>query len=108
MTDSSAFASRLRASQVRHEPALSRGDCRSAPLWPRTFLIVDLTAVRDPCDIDCFGGVVDSVDDAIVADANSPQIRRAMQLFAAGRPRIIRKLTNLWLDALNRVRGEGN
>jgi len=73
-----------------------------------TFLIISLTAMRDPRHIDGFGGIVDSVDDAIIADANSPQILRAAQLFAAGRPGIIRKLTNLWLDALDRVRGEGN
>jgi hypothetical protein len=64
--------------------------------------------VRNPRHIDCFGSVVDSIDDAIVADANSPQTPCATQLFSARRPGIIRKLTNLWLDALNRVRGEGN
>ena len=64
--------------------------------------------MRDPRHIDYFGSVVDSVDGAIIADANSPQILRSMQLFAAGRPGIIRKFTDLWLDTLDRVRGERN
>jgi hypothetical protein len=45
--------------------------------------------VRNPRDIDDFGSVIDTVDDAIVADANSPQILRTAQLFAAAGPGII-------------------
>jgi hypothetical protein len=70
------------------------------------FLIVGFTTMHDPRHIDRLGGVIHSIDDAIVAGTNSPQIPRAAQLFAAGRPGIIGKLTNLWLDALGRVRGE--
>jgi hypothetical protein len=62
----------------------------------------------DPRHVDRFRNVVDGVDDAIVTDANSPQILRPTQLFAAGRPGILRKLTNFWLDAFDRIRSEAD
>ena len=39
-------------------------------------------------DVDDARVVVDRVDDAVVSDANSPQIRRSLQLDTPGRPRI--------------------
>jgi hypothetical protein len=77
-------------------PGASRARLGRPSLKPGcTLLIVGLAAVRNSRHIDCFGGIVDSVDDAEVADADSPQIPRALQLFAVGGPGIVGKLTNL-------------
>ena len=61
--------------------------------------------MRNPRHIDCLVFVVDAVDHAVVADANSLQVHRVMQLFAADWPRIIGKLTKLWQDVLDRFGG---
>jgi len=50
------------------------------------FLFVNLAAVRNPCHVNCLGGVINFVHGPVIANANPPFLITALEFFAARRP----------------------
>lgn len=50
--------------------------------------------MRDPRHIDSFRGIVDGIDNPVIANPDSPAVFIAVKLFATRRSRIIREFTD--------------
>jgi hypothetical protein len=58
----------------------------AAQLFASFAILVNLAPMRDPRHVDGFGGVVNLVDNAVIAQTNAPLIIAAFEFFAARRP----------------------
>ena len=65
---------------------------------------VHVAAVRDPRHIDSSRGIVDGIDDPVIANPDSPTVFIAVKLFASRRSRVIGEFTYSWPDAFDDIR----
>src|SRR5713226_5589007 len=74
--------------------------------YARKWLPVDLASMRDPRHVDCFGRIVNLVDNAVITDSNTPFLISALELLTSWWPRSHRKTFEMGHNASNYLRGQ--
>jgi len=69
-------------------------------------LLICIAPVRDPRHIDGSGGIVNDVNDPVIADTNPPFLIAALEFFASGGPGIGRQIFETRNNAGNQLCGQ--